>query len=134
MLILTAFTSLLFAIPAALLKCRFASTCFAALVPVSFTVHALGGKQWSLNSTPAGRYLVLADKAVAQVAAAVTIYRVTTADFVVLYTLPFIGALGTVFLMYYVYYPKPPKCWVAHHATFHVVVVAGTICASALGA
>jgi len=45
MLVLTTFTSLVFAIPAALLRCRYSYVCFSALVTVSFAVHALGGRR-----------------------------------------------------------------------------------------
>lgn len=133
MLVLTAFTSLLFAIPAALLRCRYSSACFAALVPVSFTVHALGGRQWRISESPAGRALVLLDKGLAQVAGVATTFRVVSLGFG-FFTAPFFACLGGVVYMYYACYPKPPACWVAHHATFHLVVVTGTVFAALCGA
>lgn len=133
MLVLTAYTSLLFVLPAAFLKCGVASLLFAMLVPVSFAVHAFGGADWAVKETRAGRGLVLLDKVLAQAAAAAVIYRVATSDFVA-WTVPFFLCVASVFLMYYVFYPEPPRCWVAHHAAFHFVVVLGCLFAYKCGA
>lgn len=136
MLVITAFTSLLFAIPAALLKCRIASSLFAIIVPVSFAVHAFGGRCWAVGDTETGRALVLADKALAQSAAAATIIRVVRVAHVdnAVYCALFFASVGAVFFLYYVFYPKPPRCWVAHHAAFHLIAVQGTLFAYMCGA
>lgn len=123
--ITTAYTSLLFAIPAALLRCSLASACFAVIVPVSFVVHAVGGAQWAIDKTLAGRTLVRLDKLLANCAAASTVFGVYRNAFVAYYSVPFYCLLGLSFVMYHVFYPKPPKCWVKHHAAFHIVVVTG---------
>ena len=61
MLVATAYTSLLFVVPAALLRDRAASALFWALAPVSFAVHALGGREWKVAGSRWGRALVAAD-------------------------------------------------------------------------
>jgi hypothetical protein len=136
MLVITAFTSLLFAIPAAILKCRIASSLFAIVVPVSFAVHAFGGRCWAVRDTKTGRALVLFDKALAQSAAAATIVRVARVAHVgnAVYCGLFFASVGAVFLLYYVFYPKPPRCWVGHHAAFHMISVQGTLWAYMCGA
>jgi hypothetical protein len=133
MLILTAYTSLMLGVPAAVLKCWVSSLLFAMLVPVSFAVHAIGGREWTVKDTAAGRRLVLLDKLLAQAAAAAVIYRVATCPFVA-WTVPFFACVVAVFLVYYVYYPEPPRCWVAHHAAFHLLVVLGCLFAHKCGA
>ena len=134
MLALTAYTSLLFAVPAALLRCGVASSLFAALTPVSFAVHALGGKGWAVAATPAGRALVLLDKALAQLACAATSWRVLCGHAGWAFKLPFVGLLATIVIMYYALYPAPPRCWVAHHAALHAVALSGALLAYVSGA
>ena len=134
MFVLTAYTSLLFLIPAFLLRCWVASAIFWMIIPVSFAVHAVGGKEWRVKRTAYGRSLVLLDKVLAQAAGVATTWSVYKSTSQYLFKTLFTLNLGIVFLMYYRWYPLPPRCWVAHHATFHIVVVCGCISAYMCGA
>lgn len=131
----TAYTSLLFAIPAAVLRGRAASALFWALTPVSFAVHALGGKGWRVRGTRWGRALVLADKALANAAAVATVAGVATGGSALTpWAVPFWLSAAYCGAAYHLWYPRPPRCWVAHHAAFHAAVVHGCLWAAACGA
>lgn len=163
MFVLTAFTSILFAIPAALFRCPVASGLFAILAPVSFAVHAIGGARgWTgeavapsvstqqLSSTsPRSRLSATSSSSAYPESNAVKTLvfvdralaklagAVTVYDVArrdfCAFTVPFAACLAAVILMYYRYYPKPPAPWVAHHAAFHVTVVTGCLFAYLCG-
>lgn len=131
-MILTAYTSLLFSIPAAIIRFRPAAVAFGLLAPVSFAVHAIGGRRWKVTETAAGRALDKLDICLAYSATVATTCGVAMAP-VCFFTAPYYACLGTIGVMFFGFYPKPPACWVAHHAAFHAVSVAGTLFAYMCG-
>ncbi len=135
MLVATAYTSLLFLVPASLLRNRLASFLFWVVTPVSFAVHAIGGKEWTIKNSRWGRTLVLADKALANAAGVATVASVIHCGQALSFTaFPFWVSLMYCVASYHMLYPAPPKCWVRHHTVFHMAVVHGTLWAAMCGA